>query len=200
MIVMENIQLFSDSRMMEYAETAEKFRLPRWEQIPALGLYMDQVITVIDQALSPLIGFGEEATITPSMINNYVKLGIVRKPDKKKYSREHIASLIVITILKQSASIGDIRLGIDTALKNGDTQSSYDSFCDYVERSVKTVAKSAVNGDETVRLYFDFNSEHALITMAVCSFATKIVTAKMVSVIRENNRELTVKNETEIPK
>ena len=198
--MMENVKLYSDRNMIDYAKTVADFRLPRWEQIPALGLYMDQVITVIDQALSPLIGFGEEATITPSMINNYVKLGIVRKPDKKKSSREHIASLIVITILKQSASIGDIRLGIDTALKNGDTQSSYDSFCDYVERSVKTVAKSAVNGDETVRLYFDFNSEHALITMAVCSFATKIVTAKMVSVIRENNRELTVKNETEIPK
>ena len=198
--MMENVKLYSDRNMIDYAKTVADFRLPRWEQIPALGLYMDQVITVIDQALSPLIGFGEEATITPSMINNYVKLGIVRKPDKKKYSREHIASLIVITILKQSAPIGDIRLGIDTALKNGDTQSSYDSFCDYVERSVKTVAKSAVNGDETVRLYFDFNSEHALITMAVCSFATKIVTAKMVSVIRENNRELTVKNETEIPK
>ena len=44
---MENIQLFSDSRMMEYAETAEKFRLPRWEQIPTLGLYMDQVVTVM---------------------------------------------------------------------------------------------------------------------------------------------------------
>ena len=162
--MMENVKLYSDRNMIDYAKTVADFRLPRWEQIPALGLYMDQVITVIDQALSPLIGFGEEATITPSMINNYVKLGI------------------------------------DTALKNGDTQSSYDSFCDYVERSVKIVAKSAVNGDETVRLYFDFNSEHALITMAVCSFATKIVTAKMVSVIRENNRELTVKNETEIPK
>ena len=71
MIVMENIQLFSDSRMMEYAETAEKFRLPRWEQIPTLGLYMDQVVTVIDQVLNPLIGFDEEAIITPSMINNY---------------------------------------------------------------------------------------------------------------------------------
>ena len=193
--MMENVKLYSDRNMIDYAKTVADFRLPRWEQIPTLGLYMDQVVTVIDQVLNPLIGFDED-----SMINNYVKLGIVRKPDKKKYSREHIASLIVITILKQSASIGDIRLGIDTALKNGDTQSSYDSFCDYVERSVKTVAKSAVNGDETVRLYFDFNSEHALITMAVCSFATKIVTAKMVSVIRENNRELTVKNETEIPK
>ena len=187
--MMENIHLYSDSRMIDYAKTVSGFRLPRWEQIPTLGLYMDQVVTVIDQSLSPLIGFCEEAIITPSMINNYVKLGIVKKPDKKKYYREHIASLIVITILKQAAAIGDIRLGINTALKNGDTQSSYDSFCNYVERSVRIVAQCATSTDETVKMNFDFNSEHALITMAVCSFATTIVTAKMVSVIREDSEK-----------
>ena len=185
MIPVENISFGSDQRMTEYAAAMADFKLPRWEQIPALGLYMDQVITVIDQALSPMIGFNEEPIITPSMINNYVKLGMVRKPEKKKYSREHIASLIVITILKQSASIGNIRLGIDTALKNSDPQSSYDSFCDYVERSVRIVIHTAISNDETVQLEFSFNSRHAFITMAVCSFATKIVTAKMVSILRE---------------
>ena len=171
--------------MTEYAAAMADFKPPRWEQIPALGLYMDQVITVIDQALSPMIGFNEEPIITPSMINNYVKLGMVRKPEKKKYSREHIASLIVITILKQSASIGNIRLGIDTALKNSSMSEIYDSFCDYVERSVRIVIHSAISNDETVQLEFSFNSRHAFITMAVCSFATKIVTAKMVSILRE---------------
>lgn len=183
---MENIQLYSDIRMTEYAKTVLDFRLPRWEQIPTLGLYMDQVVTVIDQALSPLIGFNEDALITPSMINNYVKLGIIKKPEKKKYNREHIACLIVITILKQAASIADIRLGIDASLKYYDMQSSYDSFCDYVERSVKIVAKSVTCSDKNVKLNFEFNSEHSLITMAVCSFATKTVTAKMVSVIRQD--------------
>lgn len=183
---MDNVSFWNDERMIAYADTLSRFRLPRWEEIPTLGLYMDQVVTVIDQALSPLIGFNDEAIITPSMINNYVKLGMVRKPDKKKYSREHIASLIVITVLKQAAAIGDIRLGIDTALKSGDRQSNYDSFCDYVERSVKTVVQSAVSSDETVTLNFTFNTEHALITMAVSSFATKIITAKMVSILRDN--------------
>ena len=82
-------------------------------------------------------------------------------------------------------AIGDIRLGIDTALKTADKQSSYDSFCDYVERSVRIVIHTAISNDETVQLEFSFNSRHAFITMAVCSFATKIVTAKMVSILRE---------------
>lgn len=183
---MDNILFGKDSRMTDYVETVEGFRLPRWDQIPTLGLYMDQVVTVIGQALSPLIGLEEEAFITPSMINNYVKLGMVQKPEKKKYSRDHIASLIVITILKQSTAIGDIRLGIDTALKNGDRQTCYDSFCDYVERAVKIVARSVVSPDDTVSVSFSFNPEHALITVAVCSSATNIIAAKMLSILRED--------------
>ena len=183
---MEDLFFRNDQSMIDYVDTLSEFRLPRWDKIPTLGLYMDQVVTVIDQALSPLIGFNEEAFITPAMINNYVKLGMVRKPDKKKYSREHIASLIVITVLKQSTAIGDIRLGIDTALKNSDPQSSYDSFCDYVERAVRIVALSTVCKDDTATMDFSFHSQHALITMAVCSFATKIITAKMVSILRES--------------
>ena len=67
--MMENVKLYSDRNMIDYAKTVADFRLPRWEQIPALGLYMDQVITVIDQALSPLIGFGEEATAVSTFEN-----------------------------------------------------------------------------------------------------------------------------------
>ena len=179
-----------NSSMMAYADSVSKFRLPRWEQIPTLGLYMDQVVTVIEKTLMPLIGINGEAIITPSMINNYVKLGMVQKPDKKKYSREHIASLIVITILKQATAIGDIRLGIDTVLKTGEKDVCYDSFCDYVERSIKIVAQSLLDseqGGEETEIQFRYNVNHTMITMAVCSFATKIFTSKMLSIIREES-------------
>lgn len=187
---MDNVNSVKNSSMIAYAESVSQFKLPRWEQIPTLGLYMDQVVTVIEHALSPLIGFNGEAIITPSMINNYVKLGMVHKPDKKKYSREHIASLIVITILKQATAIGDIRLGIDTVLKSGDKAVCYDSFCDYVERSIQIVAQSVLVTEqegENTEIHFSYNVNHTMITMAVCSFATKIFTSKMLSIIREES-------------
>ena len=187
---MDNMNFVKNSSMMAYADSVSKFRLPRWEQIPTLGLYMDQVVTVIEKTLMPLIGINGEAIITPSMINNYVKLGMVQKPDKKKYSREHIASLIVITILKQATAIGDIRLGIDTVLKTGEKDVCYDSFCDYVERSIKIVAQSLLDseqGGEETEIQFRYNVNHTMITMAVCSFATKIFTSKMLSIIREES-------------
>ena len=187
MIQLNNNTWSGDSRMLEFAKGIASFRLPRWEQIPNLGLYMDQVVTVIEQALSQVLGFTGEAVITSSMINNYVKLGMVPKPDKKKYSREHIACLLVITILKQASKIGDIRLGIDTALKNGEMNEIYDSFCDYVESSLQIVISSVVCPADKAQMSFSYNSDHTLFTLAVCSFASYIVTTKMISLIREDN-------------
>ncbi len=46
--------------------------------------------------------------LTNSMINNYVKKSVLPHPEKKKYSREHLAALTVICMLKQVLAIQDI--------------------------------------------------------------------------------------------
>ena len=46
--------------------------LPQWELLPDIGLYMDQVITLMDRTFSPALPKGE---MTKSMVNNYVKVG-----------------------------------------------------------------------------------------------------------------------------
>ncbi len=183
--MMENVNFEKDDRMLAFVRVVSEFRLPRWEQIPALGLYMDQVVTVIEKVLSPVLCFNGEAFITSSMVNNYVKLGMVQKPEKKKYGREHIAGLIVITVLKQSLAIGDIRLGMDTVLTGGPKAQSYDSFCDYVERALQIVADSVSSPENTAEISLEGDP---LILMAACSFATKIFAAKMLSVVRENEK------------
>lgn len=179
---MENNHLERDSRMLAFAKVVSEFRLPRWEQIPALGLYMDQVITVIEKALAPILDFNGEAFITSSMVNNYVKLGMVQKPDRKKYSREHISSLIVITVLKQSLAIGDIRLGMDAVLTGEERQAAYDIFCEYLEHAMQIVAQSVISPEDTASI--DITGD-PMIMMAACSFATKIFASKMLSIIRD---------------
>jgi Domain of unknown function (DUF1836). len=46
------------------------------------------------------------------MVNNYVKNGLLPHPEKKRYTREHLAYLIAITFLKQVVSINDIEEGL----------------------------------------------------------------------------------------
>ena len=73
------------------------------------------------------------------MINNYVKLGIMPAPEKKKYSKEHIAYLIVICVLKQVYSINDIGKLISLTIKYFELSKAYNRFCANFEVSIKNV-------------------------------------------------------------
>lgn len=86
------------------------YRLPEWESIPDLGLYMEQVTVLMKQYLDYMPPeLKEEQFITPSTINNYVRMKIMPEPRKKRYYRVHLAYLIMILTLKQSLSIPMIR-------------------------------------------------------------------------------------------
>ena len=68
------------------------FHVPRWDEIPGIDLYMDQVLSYIEEYL-PFYTSDDsnESLITKTMINNYVKQEIIAPPVKKKYTRLHIA-------------------------------------------------------------------------------------------------------------
>ena len=68
--------------------------LARHDQLPNVTLYRDQVIEYVSLWMEPLSICVEQPVITPSMINNYVKVGLVPAPVKKQYGREQIARLI----------------------------------------------------------------------------------------------------------
>ena len=82
--------------------------LPQWELLPDIGLYMDQVITLMDRTFSPALPKGE---MTKSMVNNYVKVGLIPRPAGKKYDREHLAMLLMICVLKQALSMESMQAG-----------------------------------------------------------------------------------------
>ena len=85
------------------------FHIPRWNEIPKIDLYLDQLVCLLEQYLSNYIKNDDnEKIITKTMINNYVKHKIINPPVNKKYNTEHIAYLFVICILKQVYSINDI--------------------------------------------------------------------------------------------
>ncbi len=99
---------------------------PNWEQLPDLGLYMDQVITYMERqcrVLYPVAG----SILTPSMINNYVKCGLVKRPVGKKYDRVQLAQLMMLCTLKQVASLEEMKQLL-TPPQGLDTEELYASF------------------------------------------------------------------------
>ena len=79
------------------------------DDIPDIGLYMDQVTTLMDTRLAGSKRYPDDKILTKTMINNYTKNHLLPPSDKKKYSREHVFLLIMIYYLKSMLSISDIQ-------------------------------------------------------------------------------------------
>ena len=118
------------------------------------------------------------------MINNYVKLGIIPAPKKKKYSRVHLAYLIIICALKTSLSITDIKTLIDIRVKESSIEETLDFFSDYFDKTIKTVIeigrKNALTYIEKNGLFID-----TAIFMAIGSTAGKYISEKIIDLNNE---------------
>ncbi|MBQ1418518.1 MAG: DUF1836 domain-containing protein [Firmicutes bacterium] len=125
---------------------ADSFHIPRWEELPAVDLYMEQVITLIHSNLGAFFEQVGIQPITKNMINNYVKAKIVQAPVNKRYPRISVAMIIVVYILKSCYETEDvgklIRMGVD--LEAG-VPLTYNRFCDAIENAVKAVFSGEVH-------------------------------------------------------
>ncbi len=83
------------------------------QDIPNIDLYMDQVLTFLDQGMGTVAKATEDKAMTKTMINNYTKNQILPPPEKKKYSRDHMLNLIFIYYLKNFLSMKDIKSILD---------------------------------------------------------------------------------------
>ena len=77
--------------------------------IPTIDLYMDQVTTFMDKGLARYKRNETDKILTKTMINNYTKNDFLPPPVKKKYSKEHILTLVFIYYFKSVLSISDIQ-------------------------------------------------------------------------------------------
>lgn len=77
-------------------------------EIPNIGLYMDQVTTFMDTYLSGSKRNPTDKTLTKTMINNYAKDNLFPSPDKKKYTKDHMLLLLFIYYFKSILPINDI--------------------------------------------------------------------------------------------
>lgn len=108
----------------KWAEDGTELGVINWNELPDINLYMDQVIGLLSEKLS-FFAEVEDKLLTKSMINNYVKSGLISHPEKKKYTKEQLAQLIVISMLKQVLSIPDLQLLLEGVT---DTRGFYEIF------------------------------------------------------------------------
>ena len=128
------------------------FSYPKWEEIPSINLYLDQVLLYVNQ-ICPPASPDKEKGLTASMVNNYVKHGYISKPEKKKYQRKQIARLIAITTLKSVFSIQEIAQTLNTLHTDTNSEELYNAFVDYMNKDIDPANPIIQTSCQTVKLY-----------------------------------------------
>lgn len=159
------------------ATSIQTFKLPRYDTIPDVGLYLEQITKYIGDCLAPL----QNMSITASMIGNYVKKGLVDNPVKKQYSREQIAYLMFIAVAKTVVSLEDIQELIALQKKTYDTKTAYEYFC----REFENVLFFVFGLKDTVENVGSENSaERILLRNMIITVAHKVYLDKCFAAMR----------------
>lgn len=120
-------------KLVRWEHYLNHYKLPTWKEIPDIGLYMDQVIALLGQYLDFIpVEDQKDKPVTPTTINNYVRLKVMPAPSKRKYYRIHIAYLVMIFTLKQGTSINALQKLLPPTAADQDTVCSF--YNSYIER------------------------------------------------------------------
>lgn len=140
-------------KLIRWGTYLNKYKLPDWQDIPDLGLYMEQVVSLLRGCLSYLPPeLQEEQYITPATINNYVRKKFMPEPIRKKYYRVHIAYLIMICTMKHSLSIPTLQTMIPMGIDTDEVERIYSSFVRCTSLAAQYFSK------EVESFFFDENS------------------------------------------
>ena len=164
---------FKDSH---YIKEILEFHLPRFNELPDIDLYMDQVLNIIENSLIIFSSENDENIITKSMINNYVKQNVIEKPFKKRYKKFHVAYLIIISILKKVLSISEISKIINN--QDYEVEEFYNMFCNELEYSLKSTFLNESKDEQTKLI--DDNIHNKILVAATRAFANKVYVQKLI--------------------
>ncbi len=139
----------TEAAVAEACRRLEGQRLPRWGELPDLELYLDQVLELTGRYLGAWPAFDRKG-LTASMVNNYVMMEALPKPVKKRYSRRHLAQLLVICILKSTLPIASIHALLRREMPPGGEEAFFDGFCACFESAGAEASRQALAEEEGV--------------------------------------------------
>ncbi|MGI6212225.1 MAG: DUF1836 domain-containing protein [Anaerovoracaceae bacterium] len=163
-----------ETEHLDELKTALREERPEsWDRIPDIDLYMDQVIAYLKrQHIGFLPEVGDEQ-LTSSMINNYIKSGVMPRAHGKRYDREHIGYLTAIALLKQVFSVSETGDLLKELTESSGVAGFYDRYSRVVDEEYTRVADLLEGKKEPEEL-----SELAL-RLAVSSYAERLA-ARMI--------------------
>ena len=188
---MEKSERFAEdvAKLQQWAKAFREFKANEWDTLPDIDLYMDQVIGYLNRQLKNQCKDDREEgqILTPSMINNYVKSGLVTHPDRKKYVREHLAQLYMLCSMKQILTIPDaselIRRLSDDGHGIGEV---YDAFISDQHALNEGIALT-IEQIDAVRSEYDLMK--VAVGLVLNATAERIAAERIIALLRANDEQ-----------
>ena len=161
------------------ARKAQQFRLPAYQEIPNVGLYLEQTVKYLNEFLVPL-----GAEITPSMVSNYVKKGLIASPVKKQYGRDQIAYLIFIAISKSVLSLDALAAFLKIQQQTYPLERAYDYFV----REFENLLMFTFELSDTADIFPETSSDgKRLLYTCIIAAVQKVYLEKYLEALAEEN-------------
>ncbi|MCL2344121.1 MAG: DUF1836 domain-containing protein [Firmicutes bacterium] len=140
---------------------------------------MDQVLGYMRRQL---FSSRPESSVTAAMVNNYIRDGILPRTKGKKYSREHIAKLTAVCIMKQVLSVGDIS-SLFSLVPPEDIQRLYEKYRETLDEELSSVIERVPDGGDGLVL------GEAVVRFALASYANKVAAEHLIDIIEAQEEE-----------
>lgn len=162
---------------MELAShTLMDFHLPLWEELPSEQLRVVQMVQYVNEILMPFYK-DKTSTLTKSMVNNYVKWGLVPKPVGRKYERIHVAHALVISLLKNVLEISRVHEGIELQVRAMGEPDSYNAFCVVFEKVKTQILLPIAQGKKDIQFQSSqWKKEEFAMATAIATLLFQMVT------------------------
>ncbi|WP_242362728.1 DUF1836 domain-containing protein [Limosilactobacillus antri] len=109
--------------------------MPRYDDLPRLGLYLEQVIRYLNQTFDGLAPL----RISTGTVSSYVKRGLVGHPHQRRYDRDQLAALIFMAACRRVATFDDLHFLLRVQAQKHDLAAAYDYFCARLEEDYQYV-------------------------------------------------------------
>lgn len=146
-----------------------------FDTLPDIDLYKDQVLIYM-QRQHVLVN--PEAELTGAMINNYIKSGILPRPQGKRYSKQHLAYLTAICQLKQLLCVADVDALLKAQPDLTDSEQFYERYRAALDRALGATAEKL---DST--LPAEHIAEKAL-ELSLQAYADRLAALRLLDLLR----------------
>ena len=164
----------------ELKNTLMTRRPVEWALLPDIEFYMDQVVSFMTRQH---IGLEDGELLTPAMVNNYIKHGLLPRAKGKKYAREHIVYLTAICLLKQVLSITDTGLLLKQQMNEESPAQFYEKYRSILDESFTSVANSLSAPEDNQALTDE------ILRLAISSYAQKLVCQRLMELLPKEEKE-----------